>query len=96
MYTHTQDILLYLTYDQLSWDFEQAGDEGEYFYSSLWIEFDSVVTVKGGEEQRVNKRMQIFSRQAPMMDAMIMRCVAGIDEQEKELRRKRVEQGNDE
>jgi len=88
--------LLYLTYDQLSWEFEPTSEEGEDFYSSLWLEFDSVMEVGSGEERKVSKRMRIFSRQAPMMDAMISRCVEDIDKQEAELRRKRVEQGNQE
>lgn len=52
--------------------------------------------VGSGEERKVSKRMRIFSRQAPMMDAMISHCVEDIDKQEAELRRKRVEQGNQE
>ena len=52
--------------------------------------------VKGKEKKTVSKRVRIFSRQAPMMDAMISRCVADIDQYEEELRKKRVEQGNEE
>ena len=96
LYCILQDILLYLTYDQLSWEFEPASEEGEDFYSSLWLEFDSVMEVKGKEKKAVSKRVRIFSRQAPMMDAMISRCVADIDQYEVELRKKRVEQGNEE
>ncbi len=87
--------MLFLTYDQLSWEFEPASDEGEDFYSTLWLEFDSVIHA-GGEEKKVSKRVQVFSRQAPMMDAMISRCVSDIEKQELELRRKRVEQGGEE
>ncbi len=87
--------MLFLTYDQLSWEFEPAADEGEDYYSTLWLEFDSVIKT-GGEERKVSKRVQIFSRQAPMMDAMITRCVADIEKRERELRKKRVEQGGDE
>ena len=50
--------MLFLTYDQLSWDFEPATEEGENFYSSLWLEYDSI---QGS--QKVAKRLQIFSRQ---------------------------------
>lgn len=88
--------MLYLTYDQLSWEFEPVQEEGEDFYSSLWLEFDSTITTATGENQKVCKRVQIFSRQAPMMDAMISRCVADIDAREEELRRKRLEQGGHE
>ncbi len=82
--------MLFLTYDQLSWGFEEARDEGEDFYSALWLEFDSVIHTEG-EERKVLKRVKIFSRQAPMMDAMISRCVADIKQQERELREKSLE-----
>lgn len=89
------NIMLYLTYDQLSWEFEEAPEDGEDYYSSLWLEFDSVLEAQGKEE-KVSKRMQIFSRQTPMMDAMISRCVADIEKEEEELRQKRKAQGYDE
>ena len=54
--------MLFLTYDQLSWEFEEAPEHGEDFYSSLWLEFDSVLESHGNEE-KVTKRVQIFSRQ---------------------------------
>lgn len=89
------NIMLYLTYDQLSWEFEQAPEDGEDFYSSLWLEFDSVLELEDREE-KVTKRVQIFSRQAPMMDAMITRCVVDIEKTEEELKQKRKAQGYDE
>ena len=58
IYCPLQEIMLYLTYDQLSWDFQPATEEGENFYSSLWLEFDSTLG-----QQKVSKRLQIFSRQ---------------------------------
>lgn len=88
-------IMLYLTYDQLSWEFEEAPEDGEDFYSSLWLEFDSVRELEDHEE-KVTKRVQIFSRQAPMMDAMITRCVAEIEKEEEELKEKRKAQGYEE
>ena len=54
--------MLFLTYDQLSWEFEEAPEDGEDFYSSLWLEFDSVLEALG-QEEKVTKRVQIFSRQ---------------------------------
>ncbi len=72
-----------------------VGEEGEDVYSSLWLEFDSTMN-EGGEAVKVAKRIQVFSRQAPMMDAMISRCVAEIDKKEEKLRQLRVEQGNQE
>ena len=93
--THSQEPLLYLTYDQLSWEYQACEDEGEDFYSSLWIEFDSFIP-EGDGEKKVAKRVQVFSRQAPMMDAMIGRCVSEIDKREEELREIRRQQGNEE
>jgi hypothetical protein len=89
------NIMLYLTYDQLSWEFEEAPEDGEDFYSSLWLEFDSVLEAQG-REKKVTKRVQIFSRQTPMMDAMISRCVADIEKEQEELKQKRKAQGGDE
>ena len=85
--------MIYLTYDQLSWYFEEAAEDGDVFQSCLWIEFDSVID-EGKNETRVAKRLQILSKQAPMIDAMISRCVADIDQKEEELRRVRRQQGN--
>ena len=117
--------MLYLTYDQLSWEFEEAPEDGEDFYSSLWLEFDSVLELEDREE-KVTKRVQVFSRQvtqttstsfftnettmrsihvyatdapytqAPMMDAMITRCVGDIVKTEEELKQMRKAQGYDE
>ena len=85
--------MLYLTYDQLSWEFQAAQEEGEDFFSSLLLEFDSVLPT---ENKKVAKRIQIFSRQAPMMDAMISRCVECINQLEERLRQMRLQQGNKE
>ena len=54
----SQEIMLYLTYDLLLWDFQPATEEGENFYSSLWLQFDSTLGRK-----KVAKRLQVFSRQ---------------------------------
>ena len=82
-----------MTFDQLSWEFQAPGSEGEDFFSSLLLEFDSVL---GADNQKVAKRVQIFSRQAPMMDAMISRCVDCINKEEERLRQMRLQQGNKE
>jgi hypothetical protein len=79
-----REILLYLTYDLFSWDFQPATEEGEKFFSSLWLEFDST-----HGSQRVAKRLQIFSRQAPMMDAMISRCVDELNKHDEEMKKLR-------
>ena len=70
-----------------------AEEEGELFFSSLLLEFDSVLPP---DNKKVTKRLQIFSRQAPMMDAMISCCVDCINIQEEELRKLRLQQGNKE
>lgn len=57
------------------------------------MEFDSVIE-EGKSEIKVAKRLQIFSKQAPMIDAMITRCVCDINQKEEELRQTRVAQGN--
>ena len=49
---------------------------------------------EGRGETKVAKRLQIFSKQAPMIDAMITRCVGDLNQKEEALRRKRLEQGN--
>lgn len=64
--------MLYLTYDQLSWEFEEAPEDGEDYYSSLWLEFDSVLEAQGKEE-KVTKRMQIFSRQVRITSTSLTR-----------------------
>ena len=81
-----------MTFDKLSWQFQAPSAEGEEFFSSLWLEFDSVLDAT--DNKRVAKRLQVFSRQAPMMDAMISRCVSCINKQEEELRQLRIQQGN--
>lgn len=82
-----------MPYDQLSWEFKPAEEEGEEFFSSLLLEFDSVLPP---DNRKVAKRVQVFSRQAPMMDAMISRCVDSINTKEEELRQIRLQQGNSE
>lgn len=92
--TSSSDILLYLTFDQLSWEFQAPDTEGEGYFSSLLLEFDSFL--EADNYKKVSKRVQIFSRQAPMMDAMISRCVDCINKQEEKLRQLRLQQGNKE
>ena len=58
LFIQPQEILLYLNYDLFSWYFQPATVEGENYFSSLWLEFDST---QGS--QKVAKRLQIFSRQ---------------------------------
>lgn len=82
--------MLSLHFDELSWQLEPALEEGENFYSSLWLEFDSSDAGSSGgrglghsrvasDGGKVCRRLQVFSRQAPLMNAMITRCVEECD-----------------
>ena len=55
--------MLFLPYDQMSWCFIESQEEGDGCFSSLMIEFDSVLHQADGSEQKVMKRLQVFSRQ---------------------------------
>ncbi|XP_022085914.1 putative FERM domain-containing protein FRMD8P1 isoform X2 [Acanthaster planci] len=61
-----QDIILGLTYDELSWEYTEPARDNPGCMPCLWLEFDSE---EGGK--RCSKVLQIFSRQAVMMNAMI-------------------------
>lgn len=108
LFPRLQSVLLSLHFDQLSWELEPALEEGENFYSSLWLEFDSTsdagtlsrrglsgrspghgsvaaaAAAGGNDGCDVCRRFQIFSRQAPLMNAMITRCVDECDRCERE------------
>ena len=47
---------------------------------------------EGGVEKKVIKLLQVFSRQAPMMDAMLGRCVTDIDSREEQQRQEGIAQ----
>jgi len=69
-----QEVLLHEPLDRLCWEFQACDDEGEDFYSSLWLEYETMVpadTATGAGESKVFKMLQIFSRQAPMMEALL-------------------------
>lgn len=55
--------MLFLPYDQMSWCFIECQEEGDSCFSSLMIEFDSVLHQADNTEQKVVKRLQVFSRQ---------------------------------
>ncbi len=71
---HTQEVLLHEPIERLCWQFQPCTEEGEDFYSSLWLEYE---TTQGGK--KVFKLLQVFSRQAPMMDALLGRCWDNLD-----------------
>jgi hypothetical protein len=82
--------MLSLPYNLLSWELTEPEQEGETYFSCLWLEWDSVEKPTQGEEVKVVKRLPIYSRQAAMMDAMIGRCVGELNLQETKLRRQRA------
>ncbi|XP_064393909.1 putative FERM domain-containing protein FRMD8P1 [Halichondria panicea] len=71
------EVLLYAPIERLCWEFQPCNEEGEDFYSSLWLEYE---TIQG--ERKVFKLLQVFSRQAPMMDAILGRCWDHLDKKE--------------
>ncbi|EDO40273.1 predicted protein [Nematostella vectensis] len=64
------EILLSLSFDELSWDYTPAEEQNEDCLDTFWLEFDS----KDNGKTKV-QRLQIFSKQAIMMDAMVQSCV---------------------
>ncbi|XP_070578032.1 putative FERM domain-containing protein FRMD8P1 isoform X2 [Ptychodera flava] len=67
------DLLLSLSFDDLSWEYTEPAKTSQKATSCLpclWLQFDS-------EEsgQNVSKLLQVFSKQAVMMNAMIEACV---------------------
>ncbi|XP_048586316.1 FERM domain-containing protein 8 isoform X2 [Nematostella vectensis] len=67
---HRNEILLSLSFDELSWDYTPAEEHDEDCLDTFWLEFDS----KDNGKTKV-QRLQIFSKQAIMMDAMVQSCV---------------------
>ena len=58
-----QNVMLSLPYDLLSWELTEPEEEGENYFSCLWLEWDSVEKGVQGEEMKVAKRLPIYSRQ---------------------------------
>ena len=58
-----QNVMLSLSYDLLSWELTEPEQEGENYFSCLWLEWDSVEKGVQGEEMKVAKRLPIYSRQ---------------------------------
>ncbi len=74
-HTHTQEVLLHEPIKKLFWEFQASSEEGEDFYSVLWLEYQV-------EQQSVFKLLQVFSRQAPMMDALLQRYWAELEKKQ--------------
>lgn len=66
------DILLSLAFDELSWDYTPAPAMEPGCLDTFWLEFDT----PGYDGQSLEvQRLQVFSKQAEMMDAMVQSCV---------------------
>lgn len=67
------EIILGLSYDEFSWDYSQSPDESDpECFDTFWLEFDSEEN-----ENTAITQLQIFSKQAVMMDAMVQSCATG-------------------
>ena len=56
--------MLQLPFDLVSWELDEPNEEGETFFSCLWLEWDSVdQTGPKGDTVRVARRLPIYSRQ---------------------------------
>ncbi|KAJ7377457.1 FERM domain-containing protein 8 [Desmophyllum pertusum] len=66
------DVLLSLAFEELSWDYTPAPALEPGCMDTFWLEFDPP---EGSSEPTEATRLQIFSKQAEMMDAMVQSCV---------------------
>lgn len=66
------DILLSLAFEELSWDYTPAPALEPGCMDTFWLEFDAP---EGSSDPTEAQRLQIFSKQAEMMDAMVQSCV---------------------
>ncbi|XP_062502393.1 putative FERM domain-containing protein FRMD8P1 [Corticium candelabrum] len=95
-YTHlhvidvlTNEIIVGVSLDEMRWDFHPAKSIGDHVFSSFFIEFDCEFNFS---HQKVCHQMQIFTRQAAMMDAMVDRCANGLGRREFDDMVERMEQ----
>lgn len=69
------DILLSLAFEELSWDYTPAPALQPECMDTFWLEFDAPDAPDGSSDPTEAQRLQIFSKQAEMMDAMVQSCV---------------------
>ncbi|XP_031561008.1 FERM domain-containing protein 8-like isoform X2 [Actinia tenebrosa] len=74
------EILLSLGFDELSWDYTPAEECNKDCLDTFWLEFDS----KENDGTTTVQRLQIFSKQAVMIDALVQSCVECEDEIQEE------------
>lgn len=67
------DILLSLAFEELSWDYTPAPAHELGCLDTFWLEFDA--PDRSSDPEEAVQRLQIFSKQAEMMDAMVESCV---------------------
>lgn len=68
------EILLGLSYDEFSWDYSPSPDESDSgCFGTFWLEFDSEE-----DDNTAITQLQIFSKQAVMMDAMVQSCAGPV------------------
>ncbi|XP_065174579.1 FERM domain-containing protein 8-like [Sycon ciliatum] len=84
------ETLISFALDQVSWDYAPAQREGENEFASLYLEFD-------GEFNGTKCKflVEVFSRQAQLMDAMISQCVEMAEEEEQRIAQIRRNQGTE-
>ncbi|XP_077993861.1 putative FERM domain-containing protein FRMD8P1 [Glandiceps talaboti] len=69
------ELLLALSYDDLSWEYTEPAKAHSAGLPCLWLQFD--IEENGNT---VSKILQVFSKQAIMMNAMIEACVEEINQ----------------
>ncbi|XP_071810414.1 putative FERM domain-containing protein FRMD8P1 isoform X1 [Asterias amurensis] len=72
-----QELILGLTFDELSWEYTEPTEDRPDCLPCLWLEFDSHESGK-----KCSKVLQIFSKQAVMMNAMIEASVDELNKQD--------------
>lgn len=73
-----QELLLGLMYDEISWEYTEPAKGKPDCLPCLWLEFDVAEGPK-----KYSKLLQIFSKQAIMMNAMIEACVEELNKKDR-------------
>lgn len=87
---HTNEIVIAVPLEEISWDYRKCCKSGDHCFSSFFIEFDCEWL---GCDKKICHQLQIYSRQAAMMDAFVDRCAnkLGREDVEKMVRRLEAE-----
>lgn len=73
-----QELLLGRMYDEISWEYTEPAKGNPNCLPCLWLEFD----VEQGSK-KCSKLLQIFSKQAVMMNAMVEACVEELNKKDR-------------